>query len=244
MDRIYGYLKEQQDDIVETLKVVVGNESPSKNKAVSDVLSKKLIELFNNLTGGKAQAIKVEEYGDRVRGEFGEGDEQILLVGHYDTVFPAGTIKKLPFRIEGNKGYGPGIFDMKGGLVAGIYALKAIKELGLGFNKKVVFIFNSDEEIGSPSSRPYIEEEARKSKYVLVLECAGPNGAVKTMRKGVGIFDLKIKGKAVHLGIDFENGVSAVDELAHQILYLHSLTDLSKGTTVNVGRIEGGLLIM
>lgn len=240
MDKIYDHLKQQQDKMMESLKTIVECESPSKDKALSDILSNKLIEIFQQLTGGKATPIQIKDYGNHVRGEFGEGEEQILLVGHYDTVFPAGKIKELPFRVEGNKAYGPGIFDMKGGLIAGIYALKTIKELGIKLDKKVVFLFNSEEEIGSPTSRQYIEEEARKSKYVMVLECAGPNGAVKTMRKGVGMFDLQIKGKAVHSGIDYENGVSAVQELAKQIVYLHGLTDLSKGTTVNVGKIQGG----
>ncbi|MDR1732337.1 MAG: M20 family metallopeptidase [Synergistaceae bacterium] len=240
MDRIYDALKRQRKEMLEVLKVLVEHESPSHNKALGDVLAGKLAEFFEELTGGRTKRIPVEGYGDFIRGEFGDGEEQIFVVGHYDTVFPEGTLRERPFRVEGNKGYGPGIFDMKGGLTAGLFALKTLKDLHIPLGKKVVFLFNSDEEPGSLKSRPIIEEEAAKSKYALVLEPAGPGGSIKTMRKGVGRFTLDIGGKAVHSGADFTSGVSAVNELARQILFLSGLTDLEKGTTVNVGRVEGG----
>jgi glutamate carboxypeptidase len=163
------------------------------------------------------------------------------MLAHFDTVWRKGELEKMPFRIEDGKAYGPGIFDMKGGLVQGIYALHALKSLKKEIGCKVVFLFTSDEEIGSPTSRELIEEEAKKSKCVLVLEPAmSPNGALKTSRKGVGLFHLKVTGRPSHSGIDHEKGRSAIEELARQIIYLHSLTNYGTGTTVNVGVIKGG----
>jgi glutamate carboxypeptidase len=240
MKRIYETLKRQQKDMLEVLKALVEHESPSHNKVLSDILAGKLAELFEELTGGRTQRISVEGYGDFIRGEFGGGEGQIFLVGHYDTVFPEGTLRERPFRIEGNAGFGPGIYDMKGGLTAGLFALKTLRDLNIHLGKKIVFFFNSDEETGSLKSRPIIEEEAEKSDYALILEPAGPNGSIKTMRKGVGRFNLDIEGKAAHSGSDFTAGVSAVNEMARQILSLNALMDLDKGTTINVGRIEGG----
>ncbi len=155
-----------------------------------------------------------------------------------DTVWDEG---QLPFKIEGNKAYGPGIFDMKGGAIQAIWAVKALQDLNIKLDKKVVFLFNSDEEIGSPTSRPIIEEEAKKSKVVLVAEPPEENtGALKTARKGLGIFQLKVKGVAAHAGNHHDQGINALEELAHQILYLQSLTDYSLGSTVSVGVARGG----
>ncbi len=234
-------MSERKAEILNCLRTVVELESPSGNKRLCDALSGKLAALFSQLTGGRCSIIEDGTYGNHVRGEWGEGEEQILMLAHYDTVFAAGTLQTRPFRVEGGKAFGPGIFDMKGGLVQGLYALNALQALELNIDKRVVFLFNSEEEIGSPSSRAIIEAEARKSKYVLVLECSmAPYGAVKTMRKGVGRFELKITGRAAHSGVDFERGVSAIDEMARQTLYLHGLTDLATGTTVNVGTVHGG----
>ncbi|GGK35097.1 hypothetical protein GCM10010965_30090 [Caldalkalibacillus thermarum] len=143
--------------------------------------------------------------------------------------------------MEGNRAYGPGILDMKSGIIQSLWALKALKELGVRLDKKVVFLCNTDEEIGSVTSRPLIETEARKSKVALIPEPAVANsGALKTSRKGIGIFRLKVKGIATHAGNHHDKGVSAIEELARQILALHGLTDYEKGTTVNVGVIRGG----
>ncbi|MCL4426254.1 MAG: M20 family metallopeptidase [Firmicutes bacterium] len=171
----------------------------------------------------------------------GKDKGQVLLLAHMDTVWEVGEIAKRPFRAEGNRAFGPGAYDMKGGIVQIVFAFQALRELGLRTRRRIVALFNTDEEIGSPGSRPFIEAEARRSDYVLVLEpSVPPAGVLKTSRKGVGRFDLRITGRAAHAGSDHEKGISAIQELAHQILRLHSLTDYSRGTTVNVGVIKGG----
>jgi glutamate carboxypeptidase len=241
MNDIRAYLQQKQDEMMGNLQGIVEQESPSRNKTLTDKLASSLADLFEKVTGGKAEIIKNEVYGNHVRGEWGSGKDQILLLAHFDTVWQEGMLEQMPFRIEEGKAYGPGIFDMKGGLLQGLYALNALKALGKKIDSRVVFLFTSDEEIGSPTSRPLIEREAKQSKCVLVLEPAmSPNAALKTSRKGVGIFHLKVKGVPAHSGIDYEKGISAIEELSQQISYLHQLTDLEVGTTVNVGVIKGG----
>lgn len=238
---ILTYLRDKEEEIVRDLQALVEMETPSKEKAHTDKAAAYLQERFEALTGGKARLLKNETYGDHVRGEWGEGDGQILLLAHFDTVFPLGTLAKNPFRIDAEgRMHGPGVFDTKGGLVLGLYALHAMQALGVKPDKQVVFLMNSDEEIGSLSSRPLIEAEAKRSDAAIILECAGPDGKLKTSRKGVGVYDLYIGGHAVHAGIDHQSGRSAIEELARQIQYLHSLTDYERGSTVNVGVVTGG----
>lgn len=241
MNDILAFLTEKQQDMVEHLRSLVETESPSLDKESTDEMAKLVAALFEQLTGGKASIIANERYGNHVRGEWGQGEEQILILAHFDTVWKKGTLQSMPFRIEGDKAYGPGVFDMKGGLLQGLYALHALKSLSRMPAAKVVFLFTSDEEIGSPTSRSLIEAEAKNSKCVLVLEPSmSPNGALKTSRKGIGMFQMKVQGVPSHAGLDHEKGKSAVEELARQITYLHSLTDYSTGTTVNVGLVNGG----
>lgn len=243
MQSIVEFLQNKQGEMLDTLQQLVKKESPSLDKELNDQLADFIARLFEKLTGGKAAIIPNDQYGDHIRGEFGTGEEQILLVGHYDTVWQKGDIlDQIPFRIEGDLAYGPGIFDMKGGLVQGLYALHALKETSKRLKKKVVFLITSDEELGSPSSRKLIEDEAKRSKYVFVLE-PSLQGALKTARKGVGIFKLQIKGKAAHAGVEPEKGISAILELSKQVVYLHGLTDYMKGTTVNVNKVSGGTTI-
>lgn len=167
------------------------------------------------------------------------GRGQILLLGHMDTVWPPGEAERRPFHIEGNRATGPGTFDMKGGLVIGLFAVAALQRLELHPAHRLVFLFNSDEEVGSPSSRPLIEREARRSDAVLVLE-PSREGALVTWRKGVGRFQLELQGQASHSGTAHDRGVSAIEELAHQILRLEGMTDYDRGTTVSVGVVRGG----
>jgi len=170
-----------------------------------------------------------------------EGDgRQVLLLGHIDTVWPVGTLAERPFRVEGARAYGPGAYDMKAGLVVALWALRALAACGRRPRRPVTLLVNTDEEVGSNSSEAVIEAEARRSAAVLVLEPALPDGSVKTWRKGVGRLRVEVRGRAAHAGADPEKGVSAIGELAHQILRLHDLTDLETGTTVNVGVIGGG----
>jgi glutamate carboxypeptidase len=165
-----------------------------------------------------------------------------LLLGHYDTVWPVGTLKDMPFTVDGNTVKGPGVYDMKGGIAQIVFALEAISELGLIPSVTPIVFANSDEEIGSRESTHLIRRLARKMSRVFVLEPSlGPEGRLKTARKGVGRFMVKIKGVAAHAGLDPERGVSAILELSHVVQALFALNDPAKGITVNVGTIEGGL---
>ncbi|MEU1266487.1 M20 family metallopeptidase [Streptomyces cellulosae] len=183
-------------------------------------------------TGGGA-------YGDvRVYDYPGEGTAPVLVLAHYDTVWPKGTLADWPFGVDGDRATGPGIFDMKAGLVQAVWALRVLAEAGLS-RPPVRLVLNGDEEIGSPVSRPVIEAAAEGAGAALVFE-ASAAGALKTARKGVGIFRVDVTGVEAHAGLDPRRGVSAVDELARIVLTLHGLTDHEAGTTVNVGVMTGG----
>ncbi|WP_209123478.1 M20 family metallopeptidase [Alkalihalobacillus sp. BA299] len=241
MNEVVQFIKEKEEEMIEVLRELVEMESPSRDKDLTDQISQKVAGLFEQLTGGQSSIILNQPFGNHIRGEWGEGEKQILLLAHFDTVWPKGTIETMPFTIKDGKAFGPGVFDMKGGLVQGLFALHALNQLARPLLHKVVFLFTSDEEIGSPTSRELIEKEAGYSEYVFVLEPGmTTEGAIKTARKGVGMFQLEIKGKPAHAGVDPEKGRSAIEEMAKQVSYLHSLTDFEKGTTVNVGKMEGG----
>lgn len=165
-----------------------------------------------------------------------------LMLGHFDTVWPTGTLDDMPFRVEGNVIKGPGVFDMKGGVVQIVLALQALRELDLTPPLTPVVFLNSDEEIGSRESRRHVRLLARHVERAFVLEPAlGVDGALKTRRKGVGRFLIRVKGKAAHAGLNPGGGASAILELAHVIQTLHSLNDPDKGITVNVGTVDGGV---
>jgi glutamate carboxypeptidase len=166
---------------------------------------------------------------------------QILVLGHSDTVWPMGTLRTMPFHVEQGRVWGPGVLDMKGGIVLFVFAVRALKELEVPVSARVRLQLNSDEEVGSPSSRALTEKNARKSTAVLVLEPGtGLTGKLKTARKGVGEYRVVVHGKASHAGVDFEAGASATVELARQIERIHTFTDLANGITVNPGVISGG----
>lgn len=170
----------------------------------------------------------------------GHGEGRILLMGHLDTVYPDGTAAARPMRFEGPKIIGPGVCDMKGGLLVGIYALRALQLAKFHDFAEIAFFFNSDEEIGSPSSRPIYEPIVREMDAALVLESARANGDIVSARKGSGEFTLRVTGKSAHAGVEPEKGANAVVELAHQIIALHDLNGLAPGVTVNPGVIGGG----
>lgn len=167
---------------------------------------------------------------------------QQLLLGHVDTVWPVGTLAEMPLVVEGDRLHGPGVFDMKGGLVQMIFALRALEQLRLRPLLAPLVMVNTDEETGSAESRDKIEQLARESVRAFILEpAAGPEGKLKTARKGVGGFDIVVRGVASHAGLDPEKGVSAVLGMAHVVQQLHELTDLPRGVSVNAGVIRGGL---
>ncbi|XHU85437.1 M20 family metallopeptidase [Peribacillus muralis] len=185
--------------------------------------------------------VEQKDYGNQLVIQHREAVEpHILVVAHMDTVFPEGTAQQRPFKVKGNRAFGPGVADMKASLVAIFYAIYCLKQTGQTGYKHVQIILNSDEEIGSPSSSSLITEKAAKKKYALVLEPARTDGSLVTARRGCGQFKVDIVGVAAHSGIEPEKGRSAVEELAHKIIALHQLNDRRSGISVNVGIIEGG----
>ena len=238
MSQLLDYMLARQGAMARTLEQWVMLESPSSDHEAVNALGDLVARAFKG-AGATVEHLPQTAFGDHLRISWGEGDRQLLLLGHMDTVWPMGEVQHRPFRVSQEKATGPGAFDMKGGLVIALYAAKALQELGLRPVHRLVFLFNSDEEVGSLTSRPFIEEEARRSEAVLVLEPSRDNALI-TWRKGVGRFELEVQGVASHAGAAHERGVSAVQELAHQILRLEAMTDYGRGTTVNVGVVEGG----
>ena len=240
MKEFLDYAENNAGDILGTLKTMVELESFTSDKQGTDALSDYLIQRLREL-GAETTVIPQDQVGNHVIADIEGGEGRIMLLCHMDTVWPKGTIEKRPFTVIGNLAYGPGILDMKAGIAIALHALETLRTNGVQPKHKIKIVLNSDEETGSTSSRRLIEEEARKSDQVFCLEPgAGKKGALKTGRKGVGMFQVKVTGKAAHAGNEPEKGISAIEEMAHQILRLHSLTDFSRGTTVNVGVLQGG----
>lgn len=240
MSEILNYLKEHSNQITDTLLRLTKAESPSHTKALVDECGKILREEYERLVGDSVEMIEKTEVGNQLKFTYGTGGEegQILVIGHMDTVWDEGA---LPIRHEGNLLYGPGVFDMKGGLTITLWALRALKETGAHLNRKITFLVTTDEEVGSTHSKEIILAEAEKSSVVFVPESSiGPDGAVKTERKGAAQFLMKIEGIAGHAGINAWDGASAIEELAHQILDLKKLANRDEGISVNVGVVNGG----
>jgi glutamate carboxypeptidase len=236
---ILTYLKTQQEAMVTMLAQWVNQDSPTYDKAAVDTMGRMIADAYIEAGGDLASVHPQVERGDHYTITYGEADRQILILCHFDTVWPLGEAQRRPFTIEAGQGKGPGVHDMKGGTLMGLFALKAIQQLGLKPRHKLVFLLTSDEEVGSQSSRALIEAEARQSSYCLVLE-GSRSGPLTTWRKGVGQFHLEVTGLAAHAGIEPEKGASAIEELARQIQALHALTNLERGITVNIGVISGG----
>jgi glutamate carboxypeptidase len=237
--RIREWLEERRGEMVDDLRQFVERESPTTDKRRTDSFADFLAGYASRMTGGTAEVIEQEEWGNHVRVRIGEGGERpVLMVGHFDTVWPVGTLAQMPFAMDDGKARGPGVFDMKAGLVQGFWALRALRETGAG-QPPVVFLLNSDEEVGSPSSRLLIEEEARRAAISMVLEPSF-HGALKTSRKGVGMFTVHVGGRASHAGSEPFEGVSAIEEACRITLDLHAQTSRASGTTVNVGVFRGG----
>ena len=242
MNRFLQYAQSHNDEILATLKELVERESFTADKAGVDRLGAWIRGQLKDV-GASVQVLPNQSLGDNLLAHFGEGDGQVLILCHIDTVWPPGTIEELPFRVELDKVCGPGILDMKAGVAITLHALKMLHELQVSPPHKVAVIFNTDEEIQSGNSRPLIEREALKSKYVLCLEPGyGTSGALKTARKGVGSYTVKVAGRAAHAGNDPENGISAAVEVAHQVLRLNDLNNPETGTTVTTGLVHAGVV--
>lgn len=237
------HLQDRQQEIVQTIRQLVEIESPSDNKEAVDRLCSMLAGRFEGL-GGHAKIHRTESFGNHLQVDFTgkHGGKPVLLLGHMDTVYPIGTLQTMPCRIADGRLWGPGSFDMKAGIALMLHAIDALRfRHGDTLPRPVTVLLVSDEEVGSDTSRRITESLARNSAAVLVLEPSqGAKGAVKTARKGVGEYTLKVTGKAAHSGLDFEKGESAIVELARQIPQIARLTQLKRGITLNVGTIQGG----
>ncbi|HYE94431.1 MAG TPA: M20 family metallopeptidase [Terriglobales bacterium] len=239
LDRLDGWRDEQLELLARLVNHDSGTDDVMDVNRVGAILAERLERL-----GFTLRRVATERFGDHLVGEKpGTGPKRFLFVGHYDTVFPSGTVKQRPFRIDAQgRAWGPGVYDMKGGLAALLYALRAHQEARTRTwaETTVAVVFNSDEERLSPTSRPVIEAEAKRAHSVGVLEPARPNGEYVMARKGAGTFQLEIAGKASHAGLQPELGASAIWDLAQKVTALHALTDFERGTTVNVGTVRGG----
>ena len=231
--------------MVRLLGRLVRQESPSDNKAAVDAFGK-LVAAEWQRRGARTSWIRQANRGNHLRVEWpakttGLQRGQLLVLGHLDTVYRVGTLRQMPFRVARGRAFGPGTFDMKGGLVIALFAADALAAAGLAPRRRVVFLWTSDEEIGSGTSRALIEREAHRSAAALVLEPAnGLDGRLKTRRKGIGTAELLVTGRAAHAGVDPEKGINAIHELARQIERLARLNQPRRGITVTPTVIEGG----
>jgi glutamate carboxypeptidase len=239
------YFSDRRNQIVETVRELVEIESPSDNKQAVDRIAACLAPKFEAL-GGRTRLHHSDHFGDSLQIDFaglsGSANRKpVLLLGHYDTVYPLGTLANMPCKIENGRLHGPGVLDMKSGIALMITAIEALQAWHGGLPRPVTVFLVSDEEVGSYSSRKITEELAKQSAGVLVLEpAAGLRGAVKTARKGVGEYTLRVKGVAAHAGLDPGKGHSAILELARQITAVAKLNNLRQGLSVNPGVIQGG----
>jgi len=242
IDEILNWLDSQREAMIDLLEELVNTESGSYNKAGVDAVGAK-IEAHLNAAGIKTERIGADEFGDCIRAEIsaapGGANRHIVLMGHRDTVFPDGTVAERPFTRDGDIAYGPGVSDMKSGLVMNTFIIEAFHKFG-GAPFPLVALYTSDEEIGSPSSRPVIEATARGARAVFNSEPGRETGNVVTGRKGASFFKFEVTGIASHSGGQPERGVSAIEEMARKIQALHALTNFETGVTVNVGLVSGG----
>lgn len=219
---------------LETLvNIDCGSYTPDGVNRVADFCARALGEL-----GADVERVRHDSLGDLVIGRIAGAGTRILLIGHMDTVFDPGTAAQRPFRHEDDRAYGPGVTDMKAGLLAGFHALAALHDAGIG--PSVTFVCNPDEEIGSPFSTPHIRRLAAEHDVAFVLECARANGDIVSARKGIADYHIVVHGRAAHAGVEPEKGRSAILEATHQVLGLHALNGLWPTVTANVGVISGG----
>lgn len=241
---VLNILTPRLPEMLAMLRRFVISESPSLEKAPADRCCA-LIAAEWRKHDTRVERLAHKHRGDHLRISWSPRSArpkgQLLVLGHYDTVYATGTLAKMPFRISAGKVYGPGTFDMKAGIVQALFALDPLQRSKVPLSKRVVFLWTSDEEIGSDSSRKLIESEARRSDAVFVLEPAfGPRGLLKTSRKGVGEAEIIVQGRASHAGLAPEKGVNAIHELGLQIARIKEWNNPRRGITVSAGIIEGG----
>lgn len=248
MHPLLSYAIDKQRDIIEFIGELVRSESPSDSPSSVNRFQDVLAERSKDIA--EAQMFPSSKFGRHLRLAFNlpvekNADEsdprQILVLGHSDTVWPLGSLENMPFHEKNGRLHGPGVLDMKSGLAFFIFAARACRDLNLRVKRQVVLLAVSDEEVGSETSRELTEREAAASAAVLVLEPGtGLAGKLKTARKGVGDYTVRVKGRASHAGVDFSSGASAIVELARQIQHVAGFTDMRRGITVNPGLICGG----
>lgn len=243
MDSLLSYVAARQREVTALIRQFAECESPSDDPAAVN----RFVELVSDTVTPMARVKTCHggRFGKHLLCEMNlpgpKKSGQILALGHSDTVWPLGTLRTMPFREAEGRLWGPGVLDMKAGIAFFVFAARALRDLEIPVPSKVLLLLNSDEEVGSESSRPIIEKNARASKAVLVLEPGtGLAGKLKTARKGVGDFTIVVHGKAAHAGVDFAEGASAVLELARQIDQIAGFTQPERGITVNPGVISGG----
>ncbi|MEP6680975.1 MAG: M20 family metallopeptidase [Chloroflexota bacterium] len=232
-DTVEGQLTRYLAELEALVSIDCGSYTPAGVNRVADFCTDALAAL-----GATVERIPAEGLGDLVIGRLAGEGPRILIIGHMDTVFDPGTAAERPFRREGDRAFGPGVTDMKGGLLAGFHALAALQAEGIG--PSVTYVCNPDEEIGSPFSGPHIRRLAAEHDAALVLECARANGDIVSARKGIADYHVEITGRAAHAGVEPEKGRSAILEAAHEVLTLTALNGRWPSVTVNVGVIEGG----
>ena len=237
------FFAERKDTITETIRQLVEIESPSDNKSAVDQLGALLAGRFEKI-GGHAKFHRAQGFGDHLQVDFSgaRSGKPVLLLGHIDTVYPMGTLSTMPCRVADGRLWGPGALDMKSGIALILHALEGLRTWhNDSVPRPITVLLVTDEEVGSESSRRITESLARKSEAVLVMEPAyGMKGAVKTARKGVGEYTIRVSGKAAHSGLDFDKGESAILEMAKQITAISKLVNLKRGLTLNVGLVSGG----
>jgi glutamate carboxypeptidase len=232
------YFEARRGDLTALIRRLVELESPSNNKAAADRCSEFIAGEFER-RGGKVRIHRRPNSGDQIEARFEGSGRPVMLLGHYDTVWDVGTLAQMPWREQNGRLAGPGVFDMKSGIAMMMFVLSGLKERRGQWPRPIIVSLNADEEVGSEGSRQTTETLAKEAEAVLVLEPA-QGTAVKTARKGVGDYTLKVSGVAAHAGLDFEKGHSAILELARQIEHIAGFTDLERGLTVSVGMIRGG----
>ncbi|WP_407269879.1 M20 family metallopeptidase [Radiobacillus sp. PE A8.2] len=234
------YLEKNIQQILTLIERLVNIDSGSYVKQGVDEVGNILSKYYQEL-GFEVNVIQQQEYGNHlVIQHKNANNPKIIILAHMDTVFPEGTVEERSFHYKDDHAYGPGVIDMKASLVTLYYAIKALMVAGHEGYKDIQIVLNSDEEIGSITSRPLIEKLAIGKRYALVMEPARRNGKLVSSRRGKGNFTLHVEGRAAHSGIEPEKGRSAIEALAHKIIQLHQLNDIKKGISVNVGLIEGG----
>ena len=239
---VLDWLASQRGAMLTLLETLVNTDSNSYDKPGVDAVGEH-IKKFLSSNGIACEATPDTRFGDALGATVGNGaNRYILLMGHRDTVFSKGEVARRPFRIEGPRAYGPGVADMKSGLVMNCFVLAAMKQFGVA-PVAVTALFTGDEEIGSPFSRAVIERYARGARTVFNSEPGRASGAVVTGRKGGVFMRFEITGKAAHSGGNFEQGISAINELAHKTLALNALIDVPRGITLNVGVVAGGEVV-